>query len=69
MRGTIARLRTDSGYGFIKADGVGGDRFFHSSSLDGGLAFHHLYVGQRVEFEDEPSERGPRACNVRPLPE
>ncbi|MHB8312258.1 MAG: cold-shock protein, partial [Candidatus Dormibacteria bacterium] len=39
--------------------------FFHRSSVEGG-AFEQLTRGSQVEFEIEPSTRGPRAGRVRP---
>jgi cold shock CspA family protein len=37
--------------------------FFHRSSVQG--SFDQLNEGQRVNFEEEPSAKGPRAGNVR----
>ena len=60
--GTIKRLVRDRGFGFIRDDG-GQEWFFHRSSVQGN--FDHLNEGQRVNFEEEPSAKGPRAGNVR----
>ncbi len=64
--GTITRLISGKGFGFIKADGDGTDYFFHRSGLGRG-SFDELRGGERVEFEIEPSERGPRAGRVQVL--
>lgn len=64
MRGTIARL-TDRGFGFISEDFERHEYFFHASGLVGGQEFEDLAQGDRVEFEIEPSDRGPRATAVR----
>jgi CspA family cold shock protein len=63
--GTIARLLTDKGFGFIR-DENGIEHFFHRSSVRGAI-FELLREGQRVEFEPEDTGKGPRAGNVRIL--
>lgn len=66
MNGTIARLKTEKGFGFIKPDGGGEDRFFHMSAIGSdGPRFDELREGQRVEFEPEDGPKGPRATAVR----
>ena len=60
--GTIKRLVRDRGFGFIR-DEAGQEWFFHRSSVEG--SFDSLNEGQRVNFEEEPSAKGPRAGNVR----
>ncbi len=62
QNGTIARL-TDRGFGFIKADGMEKDLFFHSKDLNG-VAFDDLREGEKVTFEVTQSEKGPNATNV-----
>ncbi len=61
--GTIVRLLTDKGFGFISDEG-GIEHFFHQSSVPDGV-FHSLREGQRVEFAVEESTKGPRAGDVR----
>jgi cold shock CspA family protein len=69
MKGSVAEIVIDRGFGFI--DGDDGIRyFFHRSALDG-IEFGDLGAGTGVEFGvqaqaagDEPGER-PRAVNVR----
>lgn len=63
MEGSIKKLVSDRGFGFID-DGSGKNVFFHGSSLTEG-SFGLLRVGQKVTFEVEQSDRGPRAANVR----
>ncbi len=63
MNGTIKRL-TDKGFGFITPEGESKDVFFHSSALVD-VTFPELQVGDKVTFETEDSEKGPRAKNVR----
>lgn len=63
--GTIARLVTDKGFGFIDVGkGKGKDLFFHVSALDG-VDFEDLSEGQKVTFTEGEGEKGPRAENVR----
>jgi CspA family cold shock protein len=61
LEGTVKRW-LDRGYGFIDVDGQDDDVFVHNSSLDG---VYELVEGQRVEFDLEDSEKGPRAVNVK----
>ena len=63
--GTISRLVTDRGFGFIR-DPQGIDHFFHQSSVRA-APFHSLQQGQSVEFEVEDSAKGPRAMDVKVL--
>ena len=61
--GTIVRLLTDKGFGFI-SDEAGVEHFFHRSGVQVGV-FESLREGQRVEFTVEESTKGPRAGDVR----
>ncbi|MEK9130668.1 MAG: cold shock domain-containing protein [Patescibacteria group bacterium] len=63
MMGTIKRL-TDKGFGFIAQEGAEKDVFFHSSSLVD-VQFDDLRVDDKVSFEVEESDKGPRAVNVQ----
>lgn len=63
MTGVIKTL-TEKNFGFIKPDGEEKDVFFHASSLVD-LAFADLKEGDKVSFETEDSEKGPRAVNVQ----
>ena len=66
-QGTIKKIVSDRGFGFITAEG--GDIFFHFTSVsDNG--FDNLTEGQSVEFEVEDqaqSDKGPRATSVTPV--
>ena len=68
MQGTIQSIRTERGFGFIR-DVKGGEVFFHHSALPSPDHFSTLAVGMVVEFEAEPSPRGPRATKVTRMPE
>ncbi|MDE2399520.1 MAG: cold shock domain-containing protein [Patescibacteria group bacterium] len=63
MTGTIKRL-TDKGFGFITAEGLEKDLFFHSNSLVG-VTFDELKEGDTVSFETEESPKGLNATNVQ----
>lgn len=69
MTGKVARLKNPHGFGFIKPDGGGADRFFHRSGMADGFAFEQLTEGMRVSFEHEDGEgdKGPRAVQVQPI--
>jgi CspA family cold shock protein len=62
--GTIKKLVQDRGFGFIAAED-GKEYFFHRSGLDGSVDFDSLSGGEKVTFEVERSDRGPRAGRVR----
>ena len=63
MTGTIKRL-TDKGFGFITAEGLAKDLFFHSNSLVG-VTFDELKEGDTLSFETEQSPKGLNATNVQ----
>ncbi|MFA6050648.1 MAG: cold shock domain-containing protein [Candidatus Paceibacterota bacterium] len=62
MKGTIKKV-TDKGFGFITADGMEKDLFFHSNALVG-VQFNDLQEGDTVTFEVEDSPKGKNAVNV-----
>jgi cold shock protein len=63
MTGTIKRLVSDKGFGFIVA-GDSAEYFFHSSAC-ASEPFDSLREGQDVTFEVGQGPKGPRAENVR----
>jgi cold shock protein len=63
MNGTVKRLVSDKGFGFIAADD-GSEYFFHHSACSG-VSFDELREGQSVSFEKGQGPKGPRAENVR----
>jgi CspA family cold shock protein len=62
-KGTIRKLITDRGYGFIKTEEEQ-DLFFHRNDLQG-VAYESLTEGQEVEFEVTSTAKGLNAANVR----
>ncbi len=63
MTGTIKKL-TYKGFGFITAEGLAKDLFFHSKDL-AGVTFDELREGDAVSFEQSESAKGPCAVNVQ----
>ena len=62
--GTIKRIVSDKGFGFVAADD-GQEYFFHNSAVSG-VRFDELREGQKVTFERGQGPKGPRAENLRP---
>jgi cold shock protein len=63
MNGTIKRLVSEKGFGFIAASD-GNEYFFHNSACTPGT-FDDLREGQSVTFEKGQGPKGPRGENVR----
>ena len=61
-QGTIKKLVTDRGFGFIKGDE--GEIFFHSSEVKG-VTFEDLHEGQKVEYQIGQGKKGPCATSVQ----
>jgi cold shock protein len=61
--GTIKRIVSDKGFGFIAA-GDGTEYFFHQSACPQ-TAFDQLREGQAVTFDVGRGPKGPRGENVR----
>jgi cold shock protein len=67
MQGMIQSIRVERGFGFIR-DAQGGEVFFHHTALPSPDHFTALTIGMVVEFEAEPSPKGPRATKVTRVP-
>jgi len=63
MNGTIKRLVSDKGFGFILASD-GNEYFFHNSACTD-TRFDELREGQNVTFEKGQGPKGPRGENVQ----
>jgi CspA family cold shock protein len=60
--GKVKWFNEQKGFGFIQQDN-GPDVFVHYTSIKGN-GFKTLSEGQRVQFDIEEGERGPKAINV-----
>ena len=63
FNGTVKRLVSEKGFGFILAED-GNEYFFHQSACNG-VPFDGLREGQAVTFEKGQGPKGPRGENVR----
>ncbi len=64
--GTVKTV-TGKGFGFINQEDADQDIFYHETSLEGDLAERKLRVGDKVKFEIEQTEKGPRAAKIELL--
>lgn len=65
MQGTIKKVISNKGYGFIDSESQDGDLFFHKSNLDSSMDFSNLQEGTAVEFEVSEGRRGPEATVIK----
>ena len=61
--GTVKWFSEKKGFGFITPEGEDKDVFFHGNDLVD-VEFNNLNEGDKVTFEKEASEKGPKAVNV-----
>ncbi len=62
--GTVKFFNTTRGFGFISPDDGSKDVFVHISAVESaGIA--SLSEGQKVSFDIQPDERGPKAVNLQ----
>jgi cold shock protein len=64
MNGTIKRMVSGKGFGFVAAED-GSEYFFHQSACTS-TPFDSMQEGQAVTFERGQGPKGPRAENVKP---
>ncbi len=62
MEGTVKFFNERKGFGFVIDDETGKDFFVHQSALDEGVV---LRDGDKVTFDVEQGDRGPKAVNVK----
>jgi CspA family cold shock protein len=62
--GTVKWFNDDKGFGFISADDGSKDLFVHHSAIAGD-GHRSLNEGDKVTFDEEEGEKGPRAVNVQ----
>ena len=63
IKGTIKRLVSEKGFGFVQAQDVT-EYFFHQSAC-ADARFDELREGQSLTFEKGQGPKGPRAENIR----
>ena len=64
MTGTISKVISDNGFGFIQGQD-GQEYFIHRSAVRDGSVFEQLREGQPVVFDAGRGDKGLRAENVR----
>jgi CspA family cold shock protein len=64
--GTVKWFSDDKGFGFVTPDEAGKDLFVHHSGIAGD-GFKSLNEGDKVSYDAESGDKGPKAVNVRPL--
>ena len=62
--GTVKWFNDEKGFGFISPEDGSKDLFVHQSAIAGD-GFRSLNEGDKVTYEEEASDKGPRAVNVQ----
>jgi cold shock protein len=62
--GKIKWFNDAKGFGFVTPDDGSKDVFVHFSSIQG-EGFKSLAEGDKIEFDVQESDKGPKAANVR----
>lgn len=66
ITGVVKFFNSAKGFGFIVRDDKKPDVFVHHSAINVN-GFRSLSEGQKVRFDTQESDRGPRAMNVTPI--
>ena len=66
VQGTVKWFNDQKGFGFITPDDGSPDVFAHFSEIQAD-GFKTLTEGQKVEFEVQQGDKGPRASGIRPV--
>jgi cold shock protein len=64
--GTVKWFSDDKGFGFVTPDDGGKDLFVHHTGITGD-GFRSLTEGTKVSYEEQSSDKGPKAVNVQPV--
>ena len=64
--GTVKWFNADKGVGFVTPYEGGKDLFVHHTGIEGS-GFRSLQEGSKVSYEEEQSDKGPKAVKVTPL--
>jgi CspA family cold shock protein len=62
--GQVKFFNTTKGFGFIAPEGGGKDVFVHVTAVQA-AGLRGLNEGQRVQFDIESDQRGPKAVNLK----
>ena len=65
-QGTVKWFNDQKGFGFITPDDGSPDVFAHFSEIQSD-GFKTLTEGQKVEFEVQQGDKGPRAASICPV--
>ncbi|MHC4251223.1 MAG: transcription antiterminator/RNA stability regulator CspE [Planctomycetota bacterium] len=65
-QGTVKWFNDQKGFGFITPDDGSPDVFAHFSEIQSD-GFKTLTEGQKVEFEVQQGDKGPRASGIKPV--
>ena len=63
--GTVKWFSDEKGFGFVTPDEAGKDLFVHHTGIAGG-GFRSLQEGDKVSYDEEQGDKGPKAVNVQP---
>ena len=61
--GTVKWFNADKGFGFITPEDGSKDLFVHHTAI-GGEGYKSLDEGEKVSYETQPSDKGPKAASV-----
>jgi CspA family cold shock protein len=64
--GTVKWFSDDKGFGFVTPDEGGKDLFVHHTGIAGD-GFRSLVEGAKVSYDEQQSDKGPKAVNVQQL--
>jgi cold shock protein len=64
--GTVKWFSDDKGFGFITPDEGDRELFVHHSGI-AAEGFRSLSEGQKVSYDAEAGDKGPKAVNVQPI--
>lgn len=64
--GVVKWFNEEKGFGFVTPDDGTKDVFVHHTAING-HGFKNLNEGDRIEFDTEAGDKGPKAVNVTKL--